>query len=162
MLLMGWKYNMDNIHAALLLPQMDRLESNWRLRQELALAYEEHLANIPGVEWPATVARSQHARHLFPVWVNPDQRDAVIDGLQAAGIGVVVNYRAIHLLTYFRQMFGFEPGTFPNAENIGDRTLSLPFYPRMPLESVERVSAVLADVLARESATKPPVTAPIP
>src|SRR2546428_11362699 len=36
---LGWKYNMDNIQAALLLPQMDRLDENWQKRRELAQQY---------------------------------------------------------------------------------------------------------------------------
>ena len=44
------------------------------------------------------------------------------------GIGIAVNYRAIHLLKYFKEKFGYKRGDFPIAENIGDSTISLPFY----------------------------------
>jgi len=55
----------------------------------------------------------------------------------------VVNYRAIHLLSYFRERYGFRRGQFPHAEKIGDSTLSLPFYPNMPLEHADRVAQAL-------------------
>jgi UDP-4-amino-4-deoxy-L-arabinose-oxoglutarate aminotransferase len=58
---------------------------------------------------------------------------------------VVVNYRAIHLLTYFRETFGFRVGAFPNAERIGEDTVSLPFYPSITEEHV----SVVADTLTR-------------
>jgi dTDP-4-amino-4,6-dideoxygalactose transaminase len=143
MVTFGWKYNMDNIHAAMLLPQLDRLESNWRRRDQLAAAYEERLSGVRGLSWPGLRPHTRHARHLFPVWVDPARRDPLIQQLRSYGIDTVVNYRAIHLLTYFRETFGFRPGDFPNAERIGSRTLSLPFYPGLPAEHLEWVCRCL-------------------
>lgn len=144
---MGWKYNMDNIQAALLLPQMDRLDENWRKRRELAEYYEKQLWDIPGLSRPKTLPQVEHAWHLFPVWIGEGKRDHVVSELQRAGVGVMVNYRAIHLLTFFKDTFNFKPGDFPVAESIGDASLSLPFYPSMPLEHVDRVVEVLRDSL---------------
>jgi UDP-4-amino-4-deoxy-L-arabinose-oxoglutarate aminotransferase len=143
MVTFGWKYNMDNIHAAMLLPQLDRLESNRRRRDQLAAAYEERLSGVRGLSWPVLRPRTRHARHLFPVWVDPARRDPLIQQLRSCGIDTVVNYRAIHLLTYFRETLGFRPGDFPNAERIGARTLSLPFYPGLPAEHLEWVCRCL-------------------
>lgn len=148
MTMLGWKYNMDNIQAALLLPQMDRLEENWRKRRELAENYEARLWDIPNLSRPKTLPLVEHTWHLFTVWVGDGQRDRVIEELQKAGISVMVNYRAIHLLTFFRETFGFKPGQFPVAEQIGDASLSLPFYPNMPLQHVERVVETLRDILS--------------
>jgi dTDP-4-amino-4,6-dideoxygalactose transaminase len=149
MTVLGWKYNMDNIQAALLLPQMDRLEDNWRKRRELAQYYEERLWDIPGLTRPATLPGVEHAWHLFPVWIGNGERDRVIQELQEEGVSVMVNYRAIHLLSYFRETLGFEAGAFPIAERIGDSSLSLPFYPSMPLEHVDRVVEALQTSLDR-------------
>lgn len=143
----GWKYNMDNIQAALLLPQINRLEDNWRKRRELADYYQDRLWDIPNLSRPSTLAGVEHAWHLFPVWIDSGKRDEVISELQNAGISVMVNYRAIHLLTFFSQTYGFKPGDFPVAERIGDASLSLPFYPNMPLDHVDRVIEVLRDIL---------------
>jgi dTDP-4-amino-4,6-dideoxygalactose transaminase len=144
---LGWKYNMDNIQAALLLPQMDRLNENWSKREALAKYYEDHLWDIPNLSRPKTLSGVQHAWHLFPVWIGDGRRDTVISSLQEQGIGVMVNYRAIHLLTYFRDTFGFKPGDFPIAERIGDAGLTLPLYPNMPLEHVDLVLHALRDIL---------------
>lgn len=144
----GWKYNMDNIQAAMLLPQMDRLNDNWQKRAELARYYENRLWDIPNLSRPQTLPGVEHAWHLFPVWIGDGQRDRVIQDLQAAGIGVMVNYRAIHLLTFFRDAYGFRAGEFPVAERLGDQNLSLPFYPGMPLEHADIVVDALGQVLA--------------
>ncbi|HEY8187325.1 MAG TPA: DegT/DnrJ/EryC1/StrS family aminotransferase [Pyrinomonadaceae bacterium] len=147
MTVMGWKYNMDNIQAALLLPQMDRLDDNWRRRAELAAYYQDRLWDISNLSRPATLPGVDHAWHLFPVWIGEKQRDRVIRQLQNQSISVMVNYRAIHLLTYFRETFGHREGDFPIAERIGDASLSLPFYPNMPLEHVQRVVEELREAL---------------
>lgn len=146
---MGWKYNMDNLQAAMLLPQLARVEENLRRRQALCAAYRVALAGVPGVRWPDTLPGVRHAAHLFPIWVDPARRDGLIEGLQRRGISTVVNYRAIHLLSWFRENLGWRPGDFPAAERIGDSTLSLPLYPTMPVEQVERVADAVRELLPR-------------
>lgn len=143
----GWKYNMSNIQAAFLLPQMERIEMSWEKREALARRYESLLEGEPHVTFPQTLQGVGHARHLFPIWVPKKHRDYVIRGLQEEGIGVVVNYRAIHLLTYFQKEFGFRSGDFPVAEHIGDCTISLPFYPWMPEDHVTIVVDTLKGLL---------------
>ena len=148
MVMMGWKYNMDNLQAALLLPQFERLEAKARRRDALAQLYFRELAGIPGLSWPQRLPGVRHANHLFTGWISGGRRDAVIAAMQARGIGCVVNYRAIHLLTYFRERFGFQPGAFPLAERIGDETISLPFYPTMADDDAVAVARALREILA--------------
>ena len=148
MVTLGWKYNMDNIQAALLLPQLDRLDANSGRRQRLAQRYRAGLAGIPGVGGPEVLPDVWHAWHVFPVWVAPERRDTLLEGLQEQGVPAVVNYRAIHLLTYFRETFALTRGMFPAAERIGDSTLSLPFYPTMPDDDVDVVVEAVRSVMA--------------
>ncbi|MBI5316600.1 MAG: DegT/DnrJ/EryC1/StrS family aminotransferase [Nitrospirae bacterium] len=147
MTVLGWKYNMDNIHAALLLPQLERLEENWHRRETVAQWYVQRLKECPGLSFISSKPGVRHARHLFPVWIGNGRRDGIIQGLQREGIGVVVNYRAIHLLTYFRETFGFRAGVFPHAERIGNETMSLPFYPAMSEKQVVVVTETLTRLL---------------
>ncbi len=147
MVTLGWKYNMDNIQAALLLPQMDRLDRKWEKRHALANHYYDRLSGIPGITWPALKPNTRQAYHLFTIQTkDANDRDRVIKGLQERGIGVMVNYRAIHLLTYLQKTLGYSQGDFPIAEDIGDKTLSLPFYPDMPFEHVNIVAQALREI----------------
>lgn len=140
---LGWKYNMDNIQAALLINQIDRLEENWQRREDIAFKYEsafwgkigfpQNLLNSYGSKRRV----SKHGRHLFTIWV--ENRDEVLGKLQDAEIGVAVNYRAIHLLSYYRKRYGYKEGKFPVAERIGDQTISLPLYPKLTDGEVEYV-----------------------
>jgi len=138
--MLGWKYNMDNIQAAMLLPQLRRLDANLAKRHALASRYDSLLHGLPGIEVPALRPETVHARHLYPILTLPHHRDRLVQYLIDREIGVVVNYRAIHLLTYFRDKFGYAEGTFPTAESWGSRVISLPFYPSMKQESVDAVA----------------------
>jgi len=144
MTLLGWKYNMDNIQAAMLLPQMKRIGEKNAMRQKLAGLYEELLSKIHGVKLLAVHEKTFHARHLFPVFVDATVRDNLIAELNKIGINVMVNYRAIHLLNYFANEYGYKEGDFPSAEKIGNSIISLPFYPTMPKESVSQVAECLS------------------
>jgi UDP-4-amino-4-deoxy-L-arabinose-oxoglutarate aminotransferase len=134
---LGVKGNLSDILAALLIPQLPKLPGYLARREAIARRYEEAFAPLPGLDFPRVPDGSVSARHLFTIWV--DQRDRFLHRLQEMGIGVAVNYRAVHLLSYYRRSFGYKPGDFPVAERIGDRTLSLPLYPGLTDEEVERV-----------------------
>ena len=92
-----------------------------------------------GVAYPKVSPDCRSARHLFTIWVDPDRRDAVLTDLQSRGVGVAVNYRAVHLLTYYRQEHGYRRGQFPVAERVGDSTITLPLYPSLGDAQVEYV-----------------------
>ncbi len=143
----GWKYNMSNINAAIVLPQFDRLDDKLLNREELAGYYSDRLSEIDEITIPATRENALHARHLFPIWVN--NRDRIIYELNKRQIGSVVNYRAIHLLTYLKDKYGFKAGNFPIAEKIGNETISLPFYPGMTYEYIDAVVDNLKEILRK-------------
>lgn len=157
---LGWKYNLDNLRASLLLPQIARLDRNWMRRRCLALRYEDLLRDIEGVDFPAVGSEMWSARHLMTIWVDPTHRDGVLAELQNRGIGVAVNYRPVHLMAYYRKRYGFRPGDLPNAEKIGAQTISLPLYPQLTEKEVERVvravhGAIAAPRTGRERALGP-------
>jgi len=137
--LLGWKYNMDNIQAALLLNQIDNIERNLATREEICKTYEQAFDGVPGVTCMKVLPGSRSARHLFTILVPPDKRDTVLGRLQDRGIGVAVNFRAVHLMSYYRQHYGYKRGTFPVAEEIGDSTITLPMYPKLTVEEIEYV-----------------------
>lgn len=144
----GWKYNLDNIRASLLLPQIPKMDA-WRARrEELSLRYMDRLGQIPGVDFPRLAADSKSAHHLQTAWVAPHLRDEVLKRLQAEQIGVAVNYRPIHLLEFYRGL-GFGEGMFPVAEDIGARTITLPLYVKLEDREVDHVADTLAQVLER-------------
>lgn len=147
---LGYKANMFDLQAALLLPQLERVEERWTRRDGICREYEAALRTLPNVDHPETVAGSKNARHLFTVWVPPARRDEILSALQGAGVGVAVNYRAIHLLSYYAERFGYRRGDYPNAEQIGDGTISLPLYPGLTTANALRVVDQLRRVMSGE------------
>ncbi len=127
--LLGWKYNMDNIQAALLIGQLERIEDMWQRRDKLWKFYIQELKSVKGVSPIKTLKFVKHARHLFTLLVPQRKRDILLWSLQERGIGIAVNYKPIHLLAYYKKRFGYREGAYPVAEEIGARTISLPLYP---------------------------------
>ncbi|MCX7794445.1 MAG: DegT/DnrJ/EryC1/StrS family aminotransferase, partial [Thermodesulfovibrionales bacterium] len=144
---LGWKYNMDNIQAALLIGQLERINSLWQRRDYLWRLYEQELSEIKDLVLLKTIPDSRHARHLFTVLVPKNKRDGILWRLQESGIGVAVNYRPIHLLSFYRKNFGYKEGDFPVAEDMGARTLSLPLYPLLKEEELKRVCSTLKRIM---------------
>ncbi len=139
MVTLGYKYNLGDIQAALLLPQLPKLSANLARREAICRRYEAAFSRMPGVDFPRVPDGCTSARHLFTIWVDEDRRDALLAYLGEHGVGCAVNYRAVHTLTYFRERLGHAPDAFPNALRIGRRTVTLPLYPGLRDDEVDHV-----------------------
>jgi len=136
--LLGYKSNMFDIQASLLINQLNRLESQWKKREKIASKYEAAFRRS-GIEFPKTAHGAKHARHLFTVWSPAKNRDENIRKLQNSGIGVAVNYNPPHMMKFYRRLYGYKKGDLPNAEHIGKRTISIPLYPSLADKQVDYV-----------------------
>lgn len=145
----GFKYNMNDIQAALGLAQLARVDAFWESRKHLTERYDAALADIDGLTLMSRRDYVKAAYHLYVVRLaggTPAGRDALMEGLQSRGIGVGVHFRAVHLHPYYRETFGFEPGMFPVAEEAGDTCVSVPLYPSMAEADVDRVVIALREI----------------
>lgn len=140
----GWKYNLDDIRAALLVDQLDRLDTLHARRQEIVDRYDAGFAGAPGIVRPRAPGKSAH--HLYTLWVDPDRRDAILHTLKERGVAVAVNYRAIHTLTHLRETLGHAPEDFPEAYRIGRSTITLPLYPKLASDQIDYVIETVRDV----------------
>ena len=77
----------------------------------------------------------------------PFDRDTLREKLRQKGIGTGVHFTALHLHAYYRKRFGYRGGEFPNAEEIGNRTFSLPLYPGLRDNQVDRVIETVRSLL---------------
>lgn len=141
---LGYKGNLNDIQSAMLLPQLKHIDERRARREEICQLYEDAFNQIPEVDFPKVPAGSTSARHLFTIWVHSSIRDKTLRYLQDQNIGVAVNYRAIHLLTYYREQLGLKRGMFPEAERIGDSTITLPLYPSLTSDEIEYVIKAVA------------------
>lgn len=141
----GFKYNMMDIQAAIGLHQLPMLDGFITARTALVERYRERLSDLPGFALPSAPDYAHaHAWHLFTVLT--EKRDAFLDAMKAQGIGIGMHYVAAHLFTYYREAFGYKQGDFPHAEYVGDRICSLPLFPTMTEEELDRVVTSMQDV----------------
>ncbi len=140
----GWKYNLDDIHSAMLINQLDRLNTILNQRNDLYKKFAAALSDIEDIKIPKIPIECKSAHHLFTVLVkNQKKRDEAIKKFQENGVPVAVNFNPIHLMKVYRDMFGYKHGDFPNAEKFGASTITLPFYTKLSEEDFEQIIKVL-------------------
>lgn len=147
--MVGYKFNMPNLEASLLIPQLPHLDTRRDQREAICQQYEAAFKDVPGLSYPQILPHNTSARHLFTIWVNPAKRDEIMWQIQAQGIGVAVNFRPIHLMSYYRETFGFKPGDFPIAEHIGASTITLPMYPKLKPEEVDYIIETVKQIVGK-------------
>lgn len=146
--LFGWKYNMDNIHAAILIEQMRKLEAMLERRREIYRIYHEAFSAMEGIELHHIRPEATHACHLLTLLVERGRRDGILSAIQARGVGMSINFHPLHLMTYYRERYGYRPGMFPAAEEIGSRTITIPFYPGLTREEIDYVIETVGEVVS--------------
>jgi dTDP-4-amino-4,6-dideoxygalactose transaminase len=145
MLELGYKAPLTDIQAALLLPQLPRVEERRALRQALVERYERELRPDGRITLVLRTGKSAH--HLFAALMPPGTRDSVLERLGRKQIGCAVNYRAVHTLSFYRKTLGHAPDAFPHARDFGERTVSLPLWPHLPPDDVSVVVDVVRSAL---------------
>jgi dTDP-4-amino-4,6-dideoxygalactose transaminase len=149
----GFKYNMNDIGAALGLVQLKRLEDFTARRNALAALYRRRLQK-PGLAFQAVAPEGdRHAYHLFVVRLSPERgtpsRERVIEALRANKIGFSVHFIPLHTMTHYRERWGWKTGDLPITERLGEELLSLPLFPSMTDADVERVGRALDEAFER-------------
>jgi hypothetical protein len=142
----GAKHNLTDVAACVGLGQLKRLEEFNARRSQLARRYFERLDRGCGCELP--LEDFKHGNwHMFQV-VLPARirRGDFIRDMHAAGIGVGVHYPALHLLSLYSAQ-GYRPGDFPHAERVGAGIATLPLFPAMREQDVDRVCVQVARLL---------------
>lgn len=137
----GINSRFDEIQAAVLRIKLRHLADHNTSRRQVASAYREGLAGIPGLVLPED--SPDHVYHLFVVEVDAAQRDAVHEQLRAEGIGVGLHYPLpVHAMPPYPS-----ERPLPVSEAQCARVLSLPMFPGIEVDEVRRVCHSLKGVL---------------
>lgn len=145
----GFKYNMTDVHAAIGLSQVPRIDE-WRARrEEIWNRYDDAFSDLP-VDVPTDPElNTVHARHLYTLMLDIEaigqSRDWFRAQLHDRKIGTGVHFISVHLHPYYSERFRGEH--FPEAEWLSQRTVSLPLSPALSHEDVDDVIAAVRDVL---------------
>jgi dTDP-4-amino-4,6-dideoxygalactose transaminase len=136
----GRNSRLDELQAALLRVKLRHLDAGNAARRERAAWYAQLLAGAP-VALPADDLG--HVYHLYVV--EAERRDALRARLQAAGVGCDVHYPApAHLQPAYAGL-GYAPGSLPHTESLAGRILSLPMFPELRRDEVERVAVAVVE-----------------
>jgi UDP-4-amino-4,6-dideoxy-N-acetyl-beta-L-altrosamine transaminase len=134
----GFNYRLSDVHAALGLSQLARLEAFVRRRQEIADAYSKAFAGLP-IQLPVTRPGVEPAWHLYVVRApNGEMRKRLYEVLRSRGVGVQVHFLPTYRHPLYRNA-GYPQHTCPRADAFYDGALSLPIFPRMTGDDVGRV-----------------------
>ena len=147
----GFNFEMIDIQAAIGIHQLKRINEYHSRRREIWDRYNRAFKNLPVVRPKAVDENSKHAMHLYTILLQTEKlrkdRDFILDAFTKENIGVSVHYEAQHLQPYYSKMYGYKMGDFPNAEYIGERTVSLPIGPNLTDQDVEDVIAATKRIL---------------
>ncbi len=127
---LGYNYRLTDVHAALGLSQIQRLQVYVGRRNALADRYTEALTDLP-IQLPTVLPGNRSAWHLYVIRLKLDRISKthyeVFDALRQAGVGVNLHYMPVHLQPYYQRL-GFRRGQYPEAEAYGETAITLPLY----------------------------------
>jgi len=138
---LGFNYRMTDIHAALGISQMQRLDEFVAMRHILAKRYNEMLSDLP-IVIPWQHSDNYSALHLYIIRLKLEQvgrtHRNVFEALRSAGIGVNLHYIPVYLQPYYQKL-GFKPGYCPEAERYYAEAISLPMFPMLKMAEQDQV-----------------------
>ncbi len=138
----GFNYRMEGIQGAVLGVKLRHLEKWTQGRRRVAQRYHELLAETP-LQLPHETDYAESVYHLYVV--RHARRDELKKHLEASKIGCALHYPLpLHLQKCYASL-GYKAGDFPVAEKAARECLSLPIYPELTDEQIQRVADVIKD-----------------
>jgi len=146
---LGLNYRLSDIHCALGLSQLSKLETFCAARRALAARYDAALAKLAPLVRPLSrVEDCNPAWHIYVTRIDFSalgmERAAIMARLKEAGIGTQVHYLPLHMQPYYRSRYG--EMSLPGAEVFYEQALSLPLFPDMTEEEVDYVVEMLGKI----------------
>ncbi|MFG0256506.1 MAG: DegT/DnrJ/EryC1/StrS family aminotransferase [Phycisphaerales bacterium JB043] len=152
---MGFNYRLSEVHAAIGVAQMRRLDTLLEKRSIVARTYIHKLMGKPDVMLPTVDEHTSMSWFVFVVRLantySREDRDRIVLGLRRHDIGAADYFPCIHLQKHYRERFGYAEGSFPIAESISSRTIALPFHTQMTPREIDFVVQTFELMLTREN-----------
>ena len=145
---LGYNYRLTDIHSALGISQLKKLDGFIQSKREIVAAYAQAFKNTPFFDLPIEKDGVKSAWHLYPIRLKDKfikKKVELFSNLRKRGLWVQVHYIPVHLQPYYQQI-GYKKGLCPNAEDFYKREISIPLYPTMSDDDVEYVVKSLLGV----------------
>ena len=148
---LGFNYRLSDIHCALGLAQLSRIEDLLAKRAAVADLYRERLGHLDTLLLPVTTRQGRLSWFVYVVRLadrfTRADRDRILLALRENGIGCNKYFAPIHLQPFYVELFGFKPGDFPVTERICERTIALPFFTTITPDQVAQVADCLTQAI---------------
>lgn len=134
---LGWKYNGNDISAAIANVQLKYLDRDNLYRKEI---YNRYFNNFHSSTRVSIVNHSPFSSHHLVV-LKVKNRDEVINALKKAGVSPGVHYLPNYEFPVFKPFY--RKGQCPNAERLSNEIISLPNHLKISMTDVDRISEVV-------------------
>ena len=152
---LGFNYRLSDVHAAIGVAQIERLDWMQDARAQAAGWYQDRMAGVAGVT-PMYEGPQRRSWFVYAPRLDADlDRDSIIGRLEAQGISAKPYLPCIHLQPYYQEAHGHRAGELPVTEAISASTIALPFFCELTEQQVDRVCTALDAAIQAERAGAP-------
>lgn len=152
---LGFNYRLSDVHAAIGVAQIERLDWMQDARAQVAGWYQDRMAGVAGVT-PMYEGPQRRSWFVYAPRLDADlDRDSIIGRLEAQGISAKPYLPCIHLQPYYQEAHGHRAGELPVTEAISASTIALPFFCELTEQQVDRVGTALDAAIQAERAGAP-------
>lgn len=138
--MIGFNYRMSDVHAVIGLAQLARIDEFIEKRRRIASYYNEKLSSVNRIQPPFEAPYAKHVYGYYVIKLAKEvDRRKFMESLRSNGVGSGVHFNCVHLEPAYRERFGYKGGEMPVAEDVAQRTLSIPMYPGLGLEEAGKV-----------------------
>ncbi len=149
---LGYNYRLDEMSCALGIVQLSRISEILAKRKKVAEYYNAKLKSVKGLKIPYVDKHSKLSWFVYVVKLAEkfagSKRSRIIKQMAKRGISCSNYFAPIHLQPFYKNEFGYKEGDFPITENIGQRTLALPFFNNLTKKEIDFIVKNLTEVLS--------------
>ena len=151
---LGFNYRLSDLHAALGASQLTKLDRFVERRREIAARYDKGLVDLAGVNLPQNRSddRARSAHHIYAVEIDFKStrmnRTQYFSYLRDHGVGSQVHYIPVYRQPYYQKRYGLRTDDFPRTEAYYAGCMTLPIYPGLTEEDVDRVIQLVHESFA--------------
>ena len=137
---LGFNYRLTDFQSALGLKQIEKYKTNLKKRIKLAKKYNEDLKNVKEVKCMPFSKKCS----FFVFQIFCKNRDKLLKELKNKKIGVSIHYATpLPFMTYYKKKYNYNKKSFKNAKEYSDTNISLPIYPSLKFEQINKITRVI-------------------
>ena len=140
----GYNSRLDEIHAAILLVNLTKIDDWNEERRRIAGRYRQFLKAVPHIQPPSELSDRTHIYHLY--CIESDHRKEIMEAFSKEKIQAGIYYPlCLHLQEVYRPL-NYKKGDFPIAESLSERLLAIPMHPFLLESEQDKIIAILSEI----------------